>query len=429
MTTDATDCILIGPCERSMPRPPTDPSLPETLPLTPRLRVVGPSLTDVTQDASDLSAPVREQVLRGKQLLLQLKELSQHDPEEILRPTLAALRLAMRSLEQDHLTLAQLDDIRAVLDVITHDLNHLSHRQRRDAVQVERVDILAAWIQDVTEGEEVLLDGVRDLARQLFREHLHHAPPMHWHEADPRSPAAWAAAHGLNTAQVLLRMMTPEGATHQEIFNALLAGLTHDLGMATLSGDVLAVREPVTARTRQEWRQHPAWGARHVALLLRHDEAPVADAIAQHHERLDGSGYPEQHRGNQITPLGGRLAVADNYAALCQARPHRPAYSPRTATQLLLQEAHAGRLDEAAVLSLLPWGLAPPGAVVELSDGSLARVIAWGGSARSDFTPRPVLAPLADQPTVLDLEQARDRHLIRVLPPGQPRHEPRAEAS
>src|SRR5262245_54393199 len=114
-----------------MARPPSapdssSPSFPEAVPLTPPLRVLATSVTEVTLDVADVSAPVREQVLRGKQLLLQIKELSQHDTQETLKPTFAALRLALGSLEQDHLTLAQLDDIRSVLDVVTHELNELS---------------------------------------------------------------------------------------------------------------------------------------------------------------------------------------------------------------------------------------------------------------------------------------------------------------
>jgi len=86
-----------------------------------------------------------------------------------------------------------------------------------------------------------------------------------------------------------------------------------------------------------------------------------------------------------------------------------------------MQEARAGRLDDAAGLSLLPWGIAPPGSVVELSDGMLARVVAWGASQRADFTPRPVLVPHAEPSpvSIIDLEQARARHLVRVLTSGE----------
>jgi HD-GYP domain-containing protein (c-di-GMP phosphodiesterase class II) len=396
-------------------------SLADTLPLQHRLRVVAPSLTDVTLDAEDLAAPIREQVLRGKQLLLQLKELSFKDSETELRPTLASLRLALQALEAEQLTISQLDDIRAVLDVVTHQLNALSQAQRHAAARDARAAGLAEWILEAVTGNDWSLNPVRDLARHLQREHLHHAPPLAWYEASPQEPAAWAAAHGLNTAQVLLRMIGPEASSRQEIHNGVLAALLHDLGMAHLPAGVLAAQEAVTPEVKHQWRQHPSWAAERLAAMLKPEEADVEDAIAQHHERLDGTGYPHHFRGDAITPLARQLAVADCYAALCQTRPHRPPHSPRTATHLLLQEARAARLDDAAVLSLLPWGIAPPGTIVELSDGLLARVVAWGASQRTDFAPRPVLVPHTDSYplAIIDLEQARARHLTRVLTSGE----------
>jgi hypothetical protein len=85
--------------------------------------------------------------------------------------------------------------------------------------------------------------------------------------------------------------------------------------------------------------------------------------------------------------------------------------------QLLLKEVQAGRLDESAVLLLLPWGLAPVGSIVELSDGTQAEVVAWGTGSGFGLDARPVLVryPQRDRIPVVDLEQARQRHIIKVL--------------
>jgi HD-GYP domain-containing protein (c-di-GMP phosphodiesterase class II) len=379
------------------------------------LRVVSPSYTDATLDASDLAAPVREQALRGKQLLLQLKELSQHDPDDVLRPTLAALRLALQALEGGAPTIGQLDDIRTVLDVVTHELNDRHRRQRHQQAMAERAAELARWMRDVEPDPDWSLEPARELAKQLYREYVHHAPPLWWYEATPENPPAWAAAHGLNTAQVLVRMLDPEIASGREMVTAILAGLVHDLGMAQLPGRVLAVREAVTPAVKQQWRLHPTWAVERLAAHLKPEELTLADAVVQHHERLDGSGYPKHLPGGQLTRLGRLLAVADCYAALCQSRPHRPALSPREAVHLLLQEVRLGRLDEAAVSSLLPWGIAPPGTLVELSDETLVRVAGWGGGRSASFAPRPLVTPVDSPAVVMDLDQARGRHLVRVL--------------
>ena len=73
----------------------------------------------------------------------------------------------------------------------------------------------------------------------------------------------------------------------------------------------------------------------------------------QHHERLDGSGYPRGLSGEQIGPAARLLAAADVYQALCEPRPHRPARAAQDAAGELRREVTAGRLDGEAVDSVL----------------------------------------------------------------------------
>jgi HD-GYP domain-containing protein (c-di-GMP phosphodiesterase class II) len=400
-------------------------STPGTIPLPPRLRLL--AATEVSQtellqaNESTLSAAAREQLLRGKQLLLQIKELSQARPPERLQQTLAMLSLAIRCVQERRISPLQIEEIRLVLDRVTHELNEQSQEQRREQVQRQRRELFAGWIEKAVHLAEWSLEPVRDLARELQREYHHHAPPLYWYDGLPTDPPLWAAAHGLNSAQVVLRMLVRANTTSTDLFNAIVAGLLHDAGMAHLPARVLSAQEGATSSTRQQWRQHPIWTADRVRPVLHPAEFEVAAAIAQHHERLDGSGYPQQLTRDQLGSLSRQLSVADSYAALCQPRPHRPAHSPRAALQLLLKDVQAGRLDESAVLLLLPWGLAPVGSVVELSDGTQAEVVAWGAGSGFGLDARPVLVryPQRDRIPIVDLEQARQRHIVKVLTPQE----------
>jgi DNA-binding CsgD family transcriptional regulator len=77
-------------------------------------------------------------------------------------------------------------------------------------------------------------------------------------------------------------------------------------------------------------------------------------AIAvQHHERLDGSGYPRGVSGAALTPGGRVLAAADTYHARIEPRPHRPAGAPADAASHLRAEVQAGRLDGGAADAVL----------------------------------------------------------------------------
>jgi HD-GYP domain-containing protein (c-di-GMP phosphodiesterase class II) len=73
----------------------------------------------------------------------------------------------------------------------------------------------------------------------------------------------------------------------------------------------------------------------------------------QHHERLDGSGYPRGIAGSAITPGGRILGAADTYRALLEIRPHRRSSTPEEAASILRAEAAAGRIEEGAANAVL----------------------------------------------------------------------------
>jgi HD-GYP domain-containing protein (c-di-GMP phosphodiesterase class II) len=102
----------------------------------------------------------------------------------------------------------------------------------------------------------------------------------------------------------------------------------------------------------EEWgwvRTHPSTGAR---LLESTDFAEVRDWIRFHHERPDGSGYPEGRSGDAV-PLEARiLAVADAYEAMTSERPYRPALGADEAAEELRQGAGT-QFDERVVEALL----------------------------------------------------------------------------
>ena len=81
--------------------------------------------------------------------------------------------------------------------------------------------------------------------------------------------------------------------------------------------------------------------------------APLAAIAVQHHERLDGSGYPRGTAGASITSAGRILGAADMYRTKIEPRPHRPALSVDEAAGSLRAEVRAGRLDGEAVDAVL----------------------------------------------------------------------------
>ena len=103
---------------------------------------------------------------------------------------------------------------------------------------------------------------------------------------------------------------------------------------------------------------------------------PLAAAVATHHERADGTGYPNGLTGADLPALGRLLRVADVYAALNEDRPHRPALDPRAALTEVLLMAEQGQVDRDFAEYLLHLAFYPVGTLVELTDGRTGVVAA-----------------------------------------------------
>lgn len=123
-----------------------------------------------------------------------------------------------------------------------------------------------------------------------------------------------------------------------------MAALLHDIGKAEIPNVKLDKPGALTPEESATIRRHPGTGANY---LRRQGNVPprVVEAVLQHHEYLDGSGYPSGIRGENISPLARTLTVCDVYGALVEHRPYKPAKPPADALYVLISMAQAGKLD------------------------------------------------------------------------------------
>jgi two-component system cell cycle response regulator len=129
-----------------------------------------------------------------------------------------------------------------------------------------------------------------------------------------------------------------------------LAGRFHDIGKVVIPREILVKADPLTD---EEWallRQHPQFGARMARIVPELDA--VADIIRQHHERFDGSGYPDGLRGLGIRPEARLIAVCDSWAAMRCDRPYQAALEESRARDELLR-GRGGQFDPDAVDAFL----------------------------------------------------------------------------
>ena len=137
------------------------------------------------------------------------------------------------------------------------------------------------------------------------------------------------------------------GMTKDELEELRLGCLLHDIGKVAVPDSILLKPERLSVEETDMVRQHPLTGEKICAPLksLRH----ILPMIRHHHERMDGSGYPDGLSGEEI-PLKARiLQIADVYDALIKDRPYRGALSSEEALEILRREAAQGWLDAALV--------------------------------------------------------------------------------
>ncbi|HKR71926.1 MAG TPA: HD domain-containing phosphohydrolase [Streptosporangiaceae bacterium] len=130
-----------------------------------------------------------------------------------------------------------------------------------------------------------------------------------------------------------------------------MAGLVHDLGRLGVPNSIWDKEGTLSHAETERVRMHPYLTER--MLTSSPGLKPLAAIAVQHHERMDGSGYPRGLSGGAISPEGRLLAAADFYHSRTESRPHRPAAGPDEAAAQMRAEAKAGRLDAEAAAAVL----------------------------------------------------------------------------
>jgi len=187
------------------------------------------------------------------------------------------------------------------------------------------------------------------LAPRLNEEALDRALEAIGDFADLKSP--WMIGHSRAVAELARDAGVDYGMPASEIALVRRAALVHDLGHLGVPNSIWDKRGAISPVERERVRMHPYLAER----MLSHSAslAPIAAIAAQHHERLDGSGYPGGLSGDAILPASRILAAADVYNALLQRRPHRPERSADEAAHEVRSMVAAGRLEGRAVDAVL----------------------------------------------------------------------------
>jgi putative two-component system response regulator len=168
---------------------------------------------------------------------------------------------------------------------------------------------------------------------------------------------AYTRGHCERLASLATQLGIKIGVAPEQVEALRIAGIVHDVGKVAVPDSVLLKPGPLTPQEILIIKKHPVAGENICSPLksLRR----VLPIIRHHHERMDGSGYPDGLRGDAI-PLAARiLQIVDIYDALTTDRPYREAFSAERALATLYSEAERGWLDREIVTTFAPVAAAP----------------------------------------------------------------------
>jgi PAS domain S-box-containing protein len=134
----------------------------------------------------------------------------------------------------------------------------------------------------------------------------------------------YTAGHQKRVANLARAMATEMGLSHHQIDGVRMAGTIHDLGKISIPAEILSTPRTLSDIEFSLIKAHPEIGYG----ILKDIEFPwpIAQIVLQHHERINGSGYPHGLRGEEILLEARIIAVADVVEAIASNRPYRPAY-------------------------------------------------------------------------------------------------------
>jgi HD-GYP domain-containing protein (c-di-GMP phosphodiesterase class II) len=148
---------------------------------------------------------------------------------------------------------------------------------------------------------------------------------------------SYTYGHSERVARIAVELGRELGLQEDELGDIYLTGLLHDVGKIGIRDAVLTKRGPLTPEEFEHVKQHVTIG---YAILS--DLRPIRNllpGVLYHHERVDGSGYPDGLAGDAIPLLARILAVADAYDAMSTTRPYREAIPCRKVEEILVQGA------------------------------------------------------------------------------------------
>lgn len=225
--------------------------------------------------------------------------------------------------------------------------------------------------------------------------------------------------HSINVMVLSMTLAHANGLRGNDFKLLARGALLHDVGKIEVPGPIINKKTALSRAEMGVYKQHALLG-RKLCERVEDPREELLEVIELHHEYLDGSGYPNGHKGDKIPLFARIVAVANTYDNLCNPPNSTRAMTPKIALATMYSK-FKDKLDHELVQKFISiMGIYPPGSVVSLNDESLGVVVSVDPKAM--MTPEVLVynpeIP-ANKALILNLAEHPDLKIVRVLKPSQ----------
>lgn len=273
---------------------------------------------------------------------------------------------------------------------------------------------IAQIMQDLQSGRQIELHKLQDGIDAMIESITRNPNAFTWLKAIKRKDS-YAYQHALSCSVWAASFGRHLGLDRKELGELALCGLLFDVGKTRVPDETLNKDTPLDDDDRRLLHAHVQHG-----IDILQDTPGVSPrtltAIATHHERHDGSGYPHGLSGSEIPMFGRILGLIDSYDAMTSIRPYIPSRSPHNAVMELYEGRD--RLFQAELVEqfIQTCGIYPTGSLVELSDGRVGVVTSVHNLKR--LCPEVMLLLDADKQALPDFRSIDLSQLLNAVDPG-----------
>ncbi len=228
-------------------------------------------------------------------------------------------------------------------------------------------------LEDVRLGRALSADEVRSAVEPMVESVLRNADAFLWVDR-LRQRGEYAYSHALGCSALCAAFGRHIGFPEDLLVDMAIGGLLLDVGKLRVDGELVDRAGPLTPDEMARMRAHVGHGLAIVdegRVVPRH----VREMIAGHHEREDGSGYPDGLGGDRVPLLAKIAGLIDSFEAMTSERPWAAAVSRHDALQALYRDRGTLYAPELVEQLMQCLGVYPTGSLVELSSGEVALVM------------------------------------------------------